>query len=115
MVASIEEAHWDVLRRLGAVTDERRDRAQSLLGRLSEAWVRDELSDSLVTALPEVERQAVDLLTVTPPPPPPPPPPADRHERTVPASEVSGVLAEIREAAAGAGDSRITISWTVER
>ena len=110
VVGAIQEAHWDVLRRLADATDERRDRARSLLGRLSEAWIRDGLGLARhgAAGCGAAGCRPADSHAATPAAV------CGRQERTVPASEVNGVLDEIRAAADQAREGRIAITWVVE-
>ncbi|WP_168929655.1 phage resistance protein [Nocardioides sp. GY 10127] len=117
----LEQAQWHVFVSLGAITDERADRARDVLGRARDLLAHDELAASVVTGLAALDREAVRLLTTAPPPPvtppgppvsppvtPPVPPRPGAQVREVDADSVERVLDEIR---AALGDGRLRITW----
>lgn len=115
LAAVLRNTQWEVVRALSGLTDERKDDAETLLSRLTDTAKRDELSASLVTDLPVIQREAITLITkVGPVPPPPPPlPPSAGGQRTVPAGDVGTVLEEVRKAAERHTGS-VTITWRLD-
>ncbi|MBY9075953.1 DUF6079 family protein [Nocardioides sp. WL0053] len=113
---TLHNANWDVLRALRTVADNRKDEAVALLERLSDAAARDELSASLVSELPVIQREAIRLFTVTPPPlpPPPPPPPGGGGSLKVPAGEIEEALGRVRKTAEEHPGKNIKVTWQVE-
>jgi hypothetical protein len=104
-VAVLRKAHWEVIRSLAGVQDARRDEALALRDQLRDTAMRDEMSASLQTDLPDVQREAIRLLTT-------PRPPDTSGSVTVPVGELESALDKVRDAARDLSGGEVTITWT---
>jgi hypothetical protein len=112
---AVRKANWEVLRVLPTVTDHRKDEAESLLLRLSDAATRDELSAGLAEELEEVELAAIRLLAVTGPPSDvPKTSEMTGEERTVPAAQIETVLDAIRALAKENPEAKLQVTWRID-
>jgi hypothetical protein len=114
----LRDSQWDVFRALGRVVGERADAARSLLERLADTASRDELAASLASDLPEVQREAIRVLTAEPngghePKVEPGGGTGSTETLTVRSDDIETALARIRAAAAG-HDGSITVTWRLD-
>jgi len=111
VATAIAQTQWSIIRGLGQREDSSAE-ARAVLEELRAAASFDEHAKPLAPVLQATVNAAVEIIT--PEPPEPTPLPGQQRSRTVPASEVDSVLADVRAFAKEHHDRDITVTWGVK-
>lgn len=114
VTTSLESAQWQVVASLSRLSDQRQDRALSLVAELADAARRDELSESLPPVLKKVVSRGIALITDVPEPKKPQTTTlVPENEIVVEPGQMEEAVVRLRDVAAEHPEARIVISWEV--